>query len=112
MVGVDTKTLIAEASSEGGEAFLTIGRWKGMRVGVGVRDPHAFFVEVLVPLFPNEDVDLNWIEEALKVLRWLDSHGYRLSCRDDRAVSGEKNIRENEVESEVAAALQVAGPAT
>jgi hypothetical protein len=42
----------------------------------------------------------------------MESHGYRLSCRDDRAVSGEKSVEERGIENEVAAALRIAGPAT
>ncbi len=89
--------------SEEMEAFQTMGRRPGLRIGAGARAPETYFVEVLIDLFPDGRVDLIRIEEALVQLRWLEARGYRLSCRDDRAVCGERAILEGDMEMEVAA---------
>jgi hypothetical protein len=108
MERIDTTALLEEAVEEG-ESFLTIGRWEGTRIGMGARAPCTIFVEVLIPLFPSSSVDLGWIEKALTMLRHLEAHGYRLSCRDDSTVSGEKLIPQEDVEREVDVAMRISG---
>jgi hypothetical protein len=108
---IDTKALMGTAeTSEEGEAFMTVLRSPGLRVGVGARVPSVFFVEVLVDLFPDDRVDLDEVERAVDGLRCLESLGYRLSCRDDHVVCGEKAVLEKEVENEVAAVRKGTAP--
>lgn len=97
--------------SEEREAFLTVGRRPGLRIGAGARAPDIFFVEVLVDLFPDGRVDLRRIETAVTQLRWLEGRGFCLSCRDDHVVCAEKSVNETEVEREAAAIRQGTGAA-
>jgi hypothetical protein len=68
-------------------------------------------VEVLVELFQDGQVDLDQVEKVLGQLRWLEARDYRLSCRDDRAVCGERAVSEEEMENEVAAVRLYTGAA-
>ncbi len=112
MVTIDTKGLMEKAvRSEVREAFQTMDRRPGLRIGAGARAPHLYFVEVLIDMFPGGQVDLDNIQKALRVLLWLEERGYRLSCRDDRAVCGEKAVSEGALENEVAAVRLHAGAA-
>jgi hypothetical protein len=109
---VDTKELMEKAArSEEKESFQTVARGPGLRLGAGARAPRNYFVEVLVELFPDGQVDLDQVEKVLGQLRWLEARDYRLSCRDDRAVCGERAVSEEEMENEVAAVRLYTGAA-
>jgi hypothetical protein len=112
LVTIDVRGLMDRAlRSEEREAFQTMARRPGLRIGAGARAPHTYFVEVLVDLFPPGPVDLDSIEKALGQLRWLEARGYRLSCRDGRAVCGERVLSPEEMENEVAVVRHHAGAA-
>jgi hypothetical protein len=109
---IDMKGLMERAArSEEREAFQTMDRRPGLRIGAGARAPSTFFVEVLIDPFPEGLVDLDAMEKALGQLRWLEVRGYRLSCRDGRAVCGERVMPQEELVNEVAALQRFAGAA-
>mgnify|MGYP005834174975 CR=1 FL=1 len=104
---MDTDELKKEAArSESGEAFLPCLRGPCYRLGVGARRP-GVFLEVVVDLFPREEVDLNHLEQCLPGLRELVEHGYELSYEGNGSLNGEKKVDEAALEKEMDAVAAV-----
>jgi hypothetical protein len=99
---IDLQRMVLEAG-EDGESFVTVRSTPRYRLGVGARHPGAFFIEVIIELFPGGEVNIGHLRNCVILLSTLMDRGYELSCRDDRAVSAELALPMGKVEGEAAA---------
>jgi len=105
---------IAETSKDG-EAYITIEKVEGCRIGVGVRaraeQQNLCFVELVLSLCPkSEEVNTQLIEDRLLLLRELEKRGYSMNCDGDNYVSCELCITSEELEKEVEKLRKLVSP--
>jgi hypothetical protein len=109
---IDTDLLAREAkASEHGEAYQQMGRLNGIGLGVGARETSRgepeYFIECLIPICPDSEVDLGRMAWILEVLRGLEEGGYSLTCQDDMTFSCELTTRGEKLEGEYDRAISM-----
>jgi len=105
MKHADLEALRRDAvSSPLGESFTALSTRRDQRIGVGVRtkgDEADYFVEVIVTLCPEGELNLTGIEGKLSLLKSLEARGYALNCEGDGSISCEKHLPASAVEAEI-----------
>ena len=102
-VEIDKKRIEREArSSEHNEAYQPMWERDGIRIGVGARiidpDETTFFIEVVVPICTDSQVDLKRLVGRLEILRRLEEETFSLTCQDDSSFCCELVTRKNDIE--------------
>ena len=111
-VEIDKKRIEREArSSEHNEAYQPMWEQDGIRIGVGARlidpDETTFFIEVVVPICTDSQVDLERLEGRLEILRRLEEETFSLTCQDDSSFCCELATRKNDIENEYMRAVSL-----
>jgi hypothetical protein len=75
-----------------------------IRIGVGTRlverDKPVFFIEVILPISAGSEINLDELEEKLKILKNLKEEGFQLVLQDDSSFSCELITEEEDIEKE------------
>jgi hypothetical protein len=111
-VEIDKKRIEREArSSEHNEAYQPMWERDGIRIGVGARfidpDETTFFIELVVPICTDSQVDLEILEGRLEILRRLEEETFSLTCQDDSSFCCELATRKNDIENEYIRAVSL-----
>jgi hypothetical protein len=95
---IDPAILLEDArKSEYRESYMLLVRNKNYRVGVGaeiaISNEPSFFFEILVYLCSgNEEVNLELLEKALRLLKELKAKGFSFSCQDSNCISCQRTV--------------------
>jgi hypothetical protein len=111
-VDIDKKRIEREArSSEHNEAYQPIWEQDGIRIGVGARfinpDKTPFFLEVVVPICSDSQVNLERLEGRLEILRRLEEEAFSLTCQDGSSFCCELVTPINDIENECMRAVSM-----
>ncbi len=108
---IDTYSLQEQAKkSEDKEAFAPLARMRNCRVGVGARiecsSKPIFFIEIIANLCSGQDIlNLNSLENNVRILRRLGEKGYLLTCEEDGSVLCELTVPSENLAGECKSAL-------
>lgn len=106
---VSTKALLRRArESEGGEAYTSVAKGPGFRIGAGARvQPNrgsTVFVEVLLDPFPDRPrVVPGHLAQGGVVIEQLEARGYVVACDDDGTIACERTVAPQAVAGEIRA---------
>jgi hypothetical protein len=111
----DPKSLLDRArNSDDGEAYASIAKGAGFRIGVGGRtargrDP-SLFVEVVLDPFPERPrVNPGRLADQSEIVAWLEARGYLVACDDDGTITCERTVDANRAAEEVQAVKRLLG---
>lgn len=93
-------------ASEDGEAFATVAKGTGFRLGIGARASvdggTTFFVEVVLDPFPDRPrVEPTRVRDQAALGEQLRKRGYDLCCDDAGVITGERTLGEADPRGEV-----------
>lgn len=110
---VDSKSLLKRARrSAGGEAYASIAKAPGFRVGVGARmvrgrDP-SVFVEIVLDPFPERPrVNPGCLANEGEIIAQLEARGYAIACDEDNTVTCERPVDREGATREVREVLRM-----
>lgn len=104
---VDVASLARRANTSGaGEAYTTVAKGSGYRLGVGARTSReggpTFFVEVVLDPFPDRPLmDPGRMRQQASLLERLKDRGYAVSCDDAGVITCECALDGGEPEGEL-----------
>jgi len=109
---IDTCSLQEQAKkSEDKEAFAPLARMSNCRIGVGAREESSkpvFFIEIVASLCAKQHIlNLNSLENNLRILRRLREKGYVLTCEEDGCVSCELTVPSENLAGECKSAISI-----
>lgn len=103
----DLKSLLKRARrSGGGEAYASIARGAGVRVGLGVRTVRgrspSVFVEVVLEPFPERPrVNPDRLARQTELITLLSARGYAITCHDGGTIACERTVVQEQARREV-----------
>ncbi len=104
---VDPRDLLRRASaSDDGEAYVTVARGAGVRLGAGARATPSrapgVFVEVILDPFPDRPrVTSGRLIQQAQVLDRLNERGYVVSCDPDGTIACECRVPPERLDEEL-----------
>lgn len=114
---VDAKSLLEQAQhSDEGEAYVSVGRGPGFRIGLGARTvpdrKPVVFIEVVLDPFPDRpSVSPQRLAEHSAHLAQLGARGYSIVCDDDGTITCERSVFPETVAREIQAVRRLLGSA-
>lgn len=104
---VNAKSLLERARhSDEGEAYASVARGRGFRIGLGARTvpgrKAVFFIEVVLDPFPERpSVNPQQLAGRGEHLARLSARGYTIVCDDDGTITGERTMSPARLAQEV-----------
>jgi hypothetical protein len=112
---VDPKSLLEQAQkSDDGEAYASVAKGAGFRIGVGTRMARGrspnLFVEVVLDPFPERPrVNSERLADQSQIVARLEARGYTVACEDDGTIACECTVDANRAAGEVQTVRRLLG---